>query len=351
MGVTPRNESGDDFSEIQMDLDAIGGLVLSRNRSRRDIFDFDLPSSPMAWLTNAAGTDEPHTEPPPADTVNPECLETQLTCSCKKSRCLKLYCPCFAANVHCNGCGCTGCENDASNAEFIQKEQRRKVKRRKFAFQPKVISVTQAGCACKKSGCTKKYCECFQNAISCGDHCRCQGCQNRTPTFGPIEAPLGGDKSYLELAALCLSPELLDHQISSDDAREAWLDNCEREELMQVNHLEQRAEDGMSARQNWRTLGTTIPRLVLNRLDQICQLAELRAVVAEVETGIHRQDGDRISPREALDSMREAFHASKRELGQRQSVNHYAGYHHMYSSATMDCGVQMNQPVLQLQTY
>lgn len=32
-------------------------------------------------------------------------------CNCRKSRCLKLYCECFAADRYCNGCHCQSCMN------------------------------------------------------------------------------------------------------------------------------------------------------------------------------------------------------------------------------------------------
>lgn len=34
------------------------------------------------------------------------------------------------------------------------------------------------GCNCKKSNCLKRYCECYQAGLKCGENCRCEDCKN-----------------------------------------------------------------------------------------------------------------------------------------------------------------------------
>ncbi|CAN7072426.1 unnamed protein product [Brassica oleracea var. botrytis] len=119
-------------------------------------------------------------------------------CNCKKSKCLKLYCECFAAGVYCiEPCSCIDCFNKPIHEDTVLATRKQIESRNPLAFAPKVIkssdlvletgddaSKTPAsarhkrGCNCKKSNCLKKYCECFQGGVGCSINCRCEGCKN-----------------------------------------------------------------------------------------------------------------------------------------------------------------------------
>ena len=59
-------------------------------------------------------------------------------CNCKNSRCLKLYCECFASGEYCRNCNCNGCCNNIEN-EAIRKETIAAIlERNPSAFRPKI---------------------------------------------------------------------------------------------------------------------------------------------------------------------------------------------------------------------
>ncbi|CAM6022196.1 unnamed protein product [Sphagnum balticum] len=119
-------------------------------------------------------------------------------CNCKKSKCLKLYCECFAAGIYCvSSCACQECFNKPEFEETVLNTRQQIESRNPLAFAPKIVQAAKAsprigedtmdtpasarhkrGCNCKKSLCLKKYCECYQAGVGCAEGCRCEGCKN-----------------------------------------------------------------------------------------------------------------------------------------------------------------------------
>lgn len=122
-------------------------------------------------------------------------------CNCTKSQCLKLYCDCFANGEFCYMCNCMNCNNNIAHEEFRQRAIRSCLERNPNAFRPKIgkskdgsmmapvgigvhtdivvpLRKHTKGCNCKRSGCLKNYCECYEAKIGCSSNCKCIGCRN-----------------------------------------------------------------------------------------------------------------------------------------------------------------------------
>ena len=91
-------------------------------------------------------------------------------CSCGKTRCSKQYCECYKEGRYCLNCNCTDCENKQPK----NYSSNRHPKKETDSNQKSMIC-----CTCTKSGCNKKYCECYKNGNFCSNSCRCIQCENR----------------------------------------------------------------------------------------------------------------------------------------------------------------------------
>uniref|UniRef100_A0A3P9MBG1 Lin-54 DREAM MuvB core complex component n=1 Tax=Oryzias latipes TaxID=8090 RepID=A0A3P9MBG1_ORYLA len=107
-------------------------------------------------------------------------------CNCTKSQCLKLYCDCFANGEFCNMCNCNNCFNNLEHETERLKAIKTCLDRNPEAFKPKIGKGKEGesdrrhskGCNCKRSGCLKNYCECYEAKIMCSSICKCIGCKN-----------------------------------------------------------------------------------------------------------------------------------------------------------------------------
>ncbi|XP_020889008.1 protein tesmin/TSO1-like CXC 8 isoform X1 [Arabidopsis lyrata subsp. lyrata] len=135
------------------------------------------------------------------DTTDQEGITWRKRCRCKQSKCLKLYCDCFASGVLCTDCDCVDCHNNSDNYDARDAAVVNVLGRNPNAFNEKLFSsindkqckaapdtrpgLLSRGCKCKRTKCLKKYCECFQANVLCSDNCKCINCKNVSEAFQP----------------------------------------------------------------------------------------------------------------------------------------------------------------------
>ena len=108
----------------------------------------------------------------PSEKSTASSSERRNPCNCKKSKCLKLYCECFAAELFCDSCNCNDCRNTKEYEDIRNKAIKDTRAKNPNAFKPRIIARTgprpsgatpqsahNMGCKCKRSECLKKYCE------------------------------------------------------------------------------------------------------------------------------------------------------------------------------------------------
>ena len=94
-------------------------------------------------------------------------IKSKPCCSCIKTKCIKKYCECFSNSKFCTNCCCADCRNKEIYMTYQDKNNQTNSNAKEIIF-----------CTCSKSGCNKKYCECYKEGLKCNIKCRCIKCLN-----------------------------------------------------------------------------------------------------------------------------------------------------------------------------
>ena len=102
-------------------------------------------------------------------------IKNKPCCNCIKTKCMKKYCECFANNKFCKNCVCIDCKNKNEEILTDNKENKENKENNSLSINKDSKAIF---CTCSKSGCNKKYCDCYKENKRCNIKCRCINCLN-----------------------------------------------------------------------------------------------------------------------------------------------------------------------------
>lgn len=132
-----------------------------------------ITTTPTTTTTTTTMVTSPIPNVQPKEEVDANGMRPRKPCNCTKSQCLKLYCDCFANGEFCYMCNCMNCFNNLENEDHRNRAIKACMERNPHAFKPKIgkakditgdfaVRKHTKGCNCKRSGCLKNYCECYE---------------------------------------------------------------------------------------------------------------------------------------------------------------------------------------------